>query len=377
MKMLSFLENMNSTYGGPAFSLPNLLHTLSSKYKIENSIISLKKKGGGVDNKLVNELNVSTILYDQFGPDKIKFTTESNVISELAKNYDVIHTNNLWNYFSYLPHKLSEVSKKPNIISVRGALYPWSLNQSQTLKKISWSLFQRRALEKAGFIHVTCAEEYQAVRDLGIKNRIVISQHGVDVPALLTSDNIPSEFYKKYGLSKEKRYFLFMSRLHTKKGLDFLLKVWGRLLEKHPEWTLLIAGPDYGGYVSKINKMPGKSVKYMGMLEGDDKENCFAISEFFVLPSFSENFGVVVGEAMARAVPVLTTTNTPWQIINERDAGVCFELSEENVNNELIKFLSADSAILRIMGQNARQLICDNYSWDQVSYPFYEAIKSL
>lgn len=375
MKMLSFLENINSTYGGPAFSLPALLHTLNMKENVKCDLISLKKENEEYDNKTAQTLGVEPIFLRQSGVDKLKFTFDGMKVEELTKGYDVFHTNNLWNYFSFLPYQVADKYNFPNIISVRGALYPWSLAQSKFLKKTSWAFFQKKALEKAAFIHVTCPEEELAVRALGIKNRIVISQHGVEVPNLL--DDIPDAFSQKYGLQSKKKYFLFMSRLHSKKGLDKLLNIWSDLSQKYPDWVLLVAGPDYGGYVPKIKSLKNNAIKYMGMLEGIDKEYCFAIASFFVLPSYSENFGVVIGEAMARALPVLTTTNTPWEIINQNDAGVCFELTEENLARELECFFNMDEGILREMGMNARRIIKDYYSWEKVSHPFYEALKSL
>ncbi|KAF0951434.1 glycosyltransferase [Escherichia albertii] len=373
MKMLSFLECMNSTYGGPAFSLPSLLHHLNKNYSIQSTVVSLIDKNETYENAVADHLGIKPILLNQVGPGKLKLTLEITKIKNIIREYDVIHTNNLWNFFSYLPYNLSKKNKKPNVISVRGSLYTWSLEQSKFLKKISWSLFQKKALESAGFIHVTCDDELKALRNLGIKNKIVVSQHGVDVPDLI--NKVPCHFYKKYNLTNNKKYFLFMSRLHSKKGLDILFDVWSRIAHHYPDWVLLVAGPDYGNYIPKMKNL--SAVKYIGMLSGLEKEYCFSIAEFFVLPSYSENFGVVIGEAMARSVPILTTTNTPWEDLNKHNAGVCFELSAENLKNELEHFLKLTDLTRKEMGINARELIIRNYSWEQVSYPFYDALKLL
>ncbi|WP_097737010.1 glycosyltransferase [Escherichia coli] len=318
-------------------------------------------------------MGINPIILYQVGPRKLKLTHEIAKVKKIMQDCDIIHTNNLWNYFSYLPYNLSKNSKKPNVISVRGSLYAWSLEQSRLLKKISWFLFQKKALDSAGFIHVTCNDELTALRELGIKNKIVVSQHGVDVPDLI--DKVPDSFYDKYKLSHNKKYFLFMSRLHTKKGLDMLFNVWSRISHHYPDWELLVAGPDYGNYIPKITKL--NAVKYMGMLSGEEKEYCFSIAQFFVLPSYTENFGVVIGEAMARTVPVLTSTNTPWKDVNTNNAGVCFDLSTENLKRELEFFFNLSDSTRKEMGRNARELIVRNYSWERVSYPFYDALKSL
>jgi len=376
MNMLSFIEDINSSYGGPAFSLPSLLRTLDTEFHMKSQILSLTKNGALANNDVIKHFSLpAPILLEQFGTDKLKYSLESRLAFKHAQEVDVIHTNNLWNFFSYLPYNVSQKLNKPNVISVRGSLYPWSLNQSSFIKKSAWYLFQKKALDNAAFIHVTCDDEYKFVKDLGIKSKVIISPHGVDVPT--KKHLVSNSFLSKFNLLKENKYFLFMSRLHEKKGLDILLSAWDSIHRLYPDWTLLIAGPDYGNYKDKINSMSECNIKYLGMLVGDEKESCFALSKFFVLPSFSENFGVVIGEAMARSLPVLTTINTPWNCINENNAGACFELNNDELVFNLKNILSLSENERIVMGGNARELIKGKYSWGKVSIPFYDALQSI
>ena len=379
MKLLSVIENISDEYGGPANSLPNLLNALKDSFSIESVVYSIARDENE-KNEFLQRYSIPWIKCDPKLFTKLQYSSElKSRLKQDIKKGDIIFSNNLWNYPSYLSDRLSREKSVAHIISIRGTLYPWSLSQGKFRKKLAWYLFQKRALQRANLIHVTCKEELKALRELGITTPAALVPHGINFNDYQT---LPNKSDAKDGLSLDhgQKYFLFMSRLHKKKGLDMLLDVWYECSEKHPNWTLLIAGPDYGNYKEKIEDLELNSgqkcrVKLLGMLKGENKRKALSASEFFVLPSYSENFGVVIGEALAAGLPTLTTRGTPWNSINEFSCGQQIELNKVNLTKALDDMLLLDENELVTMSSNAKKLIKEKYSWHTQAEKFSKALE--
>lgn len=378
MKIISVIENISDEYGGPANSLPNLLEALRKKMGIKSVIYSVSS-GGDEKNQFIERFSIPWYKCKLTGPNKIKFSAELRIKlnSELC-NGNIIFSNNLWNYPAFLSSSIAKTKSIRHVVSIRGSLYPWSLSQGKLRKKIAWFLFQKKSLQSASLVHVTCADEYNAVRELGITSPIAIVPHGINYDDY---QKLPPKqvCFEHLNLCKEKKYVLFMSRLHKKKGLDILLDVWVELVKYFPNWCLLVAGPDYSNYTQKINAIVSKNripdnIKVLGMLTGYDKQAVLGASNIFTLPSYTENFGVVIGEAMAAGLPTITTTGVPWSEINSWNCGQQIELSNENLFNSMKSIMGQDDNSLNIMSKNAKSLIKNNYSWSTQAEKFGQAL---
>lgn len=378
MKIISVIENIADEYGGPANSLPNMLEALRKNLGIKSVVYSIS---GGRDekNQFIERFSIPWYNCKPNGPSKIKYSAElrSRLNSELG-NGDIIFSNNLWNYPAFLSAFVAQTKALPHVVSIRGSLYPWSLSQGKWRKKIAWFLFQKRSLQKASLVHVTCADEYHAVRKLGITSPIAIVPHGINYDDY---QDLPQKeaCFEHLNLCKEKKYVLFMSRLHKKKGLDLLLDVWVDLVKVFPNWCLLVVGPDYSNYIEKINVIASENkitdnIKVLGMLTGHDKLAVLGVSDLFTLPSYTENFGVVIGEAMAAGVPTITTTGVPWSEVNSWNCGLQIELSRENLFNAMESLMGEDEKYLIAMSKNAKSLIKKNYSWSAQAEKFGQAL---
>ena len=368
MKIYHLLENLDDTYGGPAKSVPYLLKSLQ-KLEIEGQILSIKYHDKEY-NEVVKKANLDWLSFPYNFIKKIRYSKAlKNYLMDVVKKEKniILHTHNLWNNIPYLSFSLAKKYKIPYISSIRGALYPWSLNQGSFQKKIAWILFQKKILNKSSCIHVTNVSELEAVRNLGISSPIALVPNGINLDEFKTM-NSKNVSKVNLGLEENKNYILFLSRIHPKKGLEYLVRSWIKISKKYLNWDLLIVGPvyeekyykDLQNELSKNNL--SKRVHFTGMLREKKRIDCYSASSLFVLPSHTENFGIAIAEAMAAKLPVITSRGTPWQEIEEYDAGWWVDLDWENIDKALAEALFCDGNILKKKGLNGFNLI-QKYDW--------------
>jgi glycosyltransferase involved in cell wall biosynthesis len=164
-----------------------------------------------------------------------------------------------------------------------------------------------------------------------------------------------------------------MSRLSPEKGLDLLIPAWADVVKcpAYKDAVLVIAGPDDRGYRKVVERLIDKfnissQTRMMGMIRGQKKLALLRRANVFVLPSYSENFGIVVAEALSCGTPVITTTGTPWQQLQEIDAGRWVPPQQGEIGQALREMLNMPDSQRKAMGQRGMALIKQNYTWDRV-----------
>lgn len=269
----------------------------------------------------------------------------------------ILHGHGVWRATNLFPLLLNENSPSKIVFSTHGAIAPWSMSRKSSLKVPFWRMLQRPALNRSHCIHVTSACEYEDVRRAGIRGAVAVIPIGIDIP------DIP------FGHQRQKR-IVFIGRIDPVKGLDMLIPAWRVVADKFPEWELVIAGPLDGEYADSIMKRAGDlntpRIKFTGELLGDKKSELLTSASLFVLPSYSENFGIVVAEALAHGVPVITTTSTPWHEISERGMGWIIKPEQSALENALHEALQQPLPVLQEMGLRGREWMRDSYSWRRV-----------
>jgi len=237
-------------------------------------------------------------------------------------------------------------------------LTSWSLAHRSAKKRLAWATYQRRVMKQASCFHVTAQAEADSIRDLGFSQPVAIISNAVDIPSSVssTSPNGPSRA-------------LFLSRIHPKKGLPLLLDAWNRVCPE--DWILELVGPDENGHRSELEKQAdalglSDSVFFSGPVGDDEKWKKYASADLFVLPSHSENFGIVVAEALAAGVPAITTTGTPWQELETHDCGWWVDPSVDALSDALRQATALPSEELRTKGSRGRDLVRAHYSWSRV-----------
>ncbi len=176
-----------------------------------------------------------------------------------------------------------------------------------------WRLMQKPALGATSCFHATAESEYKDIRRAGFRQPVAIIPNGIDLPPITL---------KHRGNA---RTLLFLGRVHPSKGLDLLLPAWRAVQDRFTDWRLIIAGPDNGGYLKRVQTLSDqlqlKRIEFLGELKGEQKWEAYREAELFVLPTYSENFGMTVAEALAAGVPAIVSKGAPWPGLEMRRVG--------------------------------------------------------
>jgi glycosyltransferase involved in cell wall biosynthesis len=328
-------------------------------------------------------------------------------IKKDIKNFDLIHITGVWNFPILTAAFWARFYKKPYIISPRGSLMKEPLEKKSSLKKkIHLFLFGKKDLEDASAIHFTTDMEKEEYLKAGLPlKKAIVIPNGLDTEEFQSNDvrHRYIGFREKYGLGKDKKIVLFLSRLNWKKGLDTLIPAFAEVIKKEPRAILVLAGSDDENYrkeiekiISEINirtsdvlklkpsifgtsdvqKIENPNIVFTGMLLGKDKAAAFQESDVFVLPSYSENFGMAVVEAMAAQLPVVITKGVG--ISNEVEkagAGIVIEKSVNQLTLAILKILNNPN-LAEKMGENGRKLVETEFSSEKAAERFIKEYKS-
>jgi len=286
-------------------------------------------------------------------------------LGAVVERASVVHVHSDWTFPVWWGCHAAHETGKPVVMSPHGCLDPVRLAHSAWKKRLA-GLLDIRCLRSADAIHATSdAERDWIARYVGGTPRIGVIPLGVDLPQAIRPAGRAT--------SGRDRRVLFLGRLHPLKGLDLLLPAWKaatRAVSLGSQWQLVIAGPDEAGTRASLERMSRDlglgNVTFLGPVDGEEKAALLAEADLAVLPSRSENFGIVVAEALAAGVPVVTTTATPWGEI-AGDCGWCVEPTATAIANALTAAMRLTDAERSRMGGRGRAVVESRYQWPAVA----------
>ena len=271
---------------------------------------------------------------------------------------DVYHIQGLWLYPAYLTAHMACKKQKPYVITLRGMLYPEALKQSAVIKKLALSFFQRRQLQEAACVQVTCEEELQYYREMGFTNPVAIIPNPVELEPV-ADDVSKVDDIKRFG---------YLGRIHPRKHIERLIDCWQRLDEPG---ELVIMGDGDNSYADSLKEKVGKAqlkrIRFTGLVTGDEKKRLLASLSCLVVPSDFENFGRIIPEALMQSIPVIASTGTPWQELETCRCGWWVKNDTETLTDAMRKVLACDKHLLDEMGERGRQLVLKKYTVEKVS----------
>ena len=355
MKVTHIVPSINTESSGPSYSVVALCQALESN-GVDTSLVVLDLLNANEKPGFVKSFPAAGF------PARLGRSPEMrNWLTESAKGgrIDVMHNHSLWmmpNVYSCNAVKGTDV---PLIVSPRGTMSDWAINSGSKVKKLFWPLIQRPALAAVTCFHATAESEYEDIRRLGFKQPVAIIPNGIDLPDLCKSNRDAN------------RTLLFLGRIHPIKGLDMLLPAWEAVQNRFPEWQLRIVGPDNVGYLDKMKafaKQLGLNrVEFTGPLSGNEKARAYADADLFVLPTYSENFGMTVAEALAAGTPAIVTKGAPWNGLVENGAGWWIDVGKDSLVACLENALSQPRTELDALGKNGRLWMEKDFSWTIVA----------
>jgi glycosyltransferase involved in cell wall biosynthesis len=299
-----------------------------------------------------------------------------------VRSVDIVQGHGLWCGASLTAAAVARRLDRPLVVSPHGMLEPWARRHHRQRKQLAWVMAERAALGRADLLQAMSEREVDSFRAARLFQPVVVYPVGIEIPTNLTARDEEDAQPAGGGGNAEPntRTCLFLSRLHPVKGLAMLLEAWGQL--RPAGWRLVIAGPDHRGHAAVMQGLARRlgiteGVAFVAPAYGSAKWRLLADADLFVLPSHSENFGVVIAEALAMGVPVITTTGTPWSVLHDRGAGWWVSPDPASLATALWEATRLPPAALLELGARGRTLARERFAWPVITATVCDAYRWL
>lgn len=348
MKVIHFIAGIDKTEGGTT----EYIRLLSSELKNHIELIVAT----GISEHPIVIYGVTIKFFKTSVLRWFPMIKEFSVFLEKEKP-NLVHINGIWSPQNWGFQKAAQKLGIKVIVSPHGMLEPWIMAHNPLKKKIALLLYQKKAIQRSVYLHATAQMEAKNIQAFGFTKPICIIPNGIDLKDV-------KEIKKEYGTRK----MVFLSRIHPKKGIELLLEAWRN--SNTNGWILEIAGNGDENYIVDLNQSAQdlQNVHFVGAKYGEAKWNFLRSADVMVLPTHSENFGIVVAEALAVGVPVITTQDTPWEDLEIHQCGWWINLSVSNLEKTISKVTQTSPEVLRIMGNHGRTLVSEKYEIKAVTH---------
>jgi glycosyltransferase involved in cell wall biosynthesis len=393
MKILHIIPGLSPALGGPpqvALNLVKSLRDLGVDAEIATTNfdhpypldVPLNQR---VEYKFGSDASDSVpVWFLPFNPPALKEFIFSKALTgwcwKHIPDYDVLDNHYLFSYAPTCAAAIARWHRTPYTVRVMGQLTPWALAQSRLKKRFYATLIERRNLSAAAAIHCTTHQEAAEVRHFGIKTPTLTLPLGVHAPA--SNPEARSQLRTQYQIPAETPVILFLSRLHYKKRPDLLLRTLHQLKQQNYHFHLLVAGTGEPEYIQQLEQLTTSlgltsCISFTGLVVGAEKDLLLQGSDLFVLPSYSENFGIAVAEALICGLPVIITPGVQIALdVGAAEAGLVVEGAEKSLGEAIAQLLTNPN-LRQELGERGRNFAKSQYSWRTIAQnliPAYEMI---
>jgi glycosyltransferase involved in cell wall biosynthesis len=359
MRLVHIIPAMSEEASGPSYSVVRLCESQIA----ENHELTLAALDWAPLSNTPTFLKVFPI---GTGPKRLgRSSAMANWLSNRCRagDVDVLHNHGMWQMNAVYPAWAARRGNVQLVFSPRGAFSEWAMRHGSIAKKLFWPLIQLPALQRATCFHATAEAEYNDIRRLGFRQPVAIIPNGIDLPKMPARSPV------------QQRTLLFLGRIHVVKGLDMLLQAWRAVQDSFTDWRLVIAGGDDGyhgvsGYLDELKGMAQSlglaRVHFPGPLYGAEKLQAYRDADLYVLPSYSENFGMTVAEALAMGTPAIVSRGAPWSGLDHQGAGWWIDIGVDPLVASLKYAMSRSPTALGAAGERGRSWMQRDFAWDGI-----------
>jgi glycosyltransferase involved in cell wall biosynthesis len=388
MRILQIVPSVSLVYGGPSQMVLGLSAALAAE-GVAVTLLTTNSNGDAGQPPLDVPLGKPIeqdgyrILYFPCSPfRRYKFSLDLLYwLAIQAKNYDLAHIHALFSPVSTAAATIARYCHLPYILRPLGTLDPADLRKKRRLKQIYGLLLEKPNLAGAAGVHFTSEQECKISERYGVQTRDLVIPLGVKSP-----ENLPQLGQARHQLkiASHLPLVLFMSRIDPKKGLDLLIPALATLCQEGLKFHFVLAGtnpqdPDYENQIKEQLKASeiANDTTMTGFVSGDLKLGLLQDADLFVLPSYYENFGIAIAEAMVAGTPVVISDQVHiWQTVQAHSAGWVTTCQIEALTQTL-RLALKDPDERKRRGLNAQKLALEKYSWSAIARQMIEAYRCL
>jgi glycosyltransferase involved in cell wall biosynthesis len=380
MKILHVIANLAPRYGGPYKACWEMARAVA-QLGHQVSIYTTNQDGPGIlpvptDHPVWRE--GVEVRYFPIQPPRFWSASWAlaRALRQEIQGVDLVHLHNLYLFHDLVSGRYCRIFGVPYLIQPHGSLDPFIHRRHRWRKRLMEWGFQNRTIRKASAILFTTAEERELAAPFTFGTPGVVVPLGMDLGEFSGLPE-PGEFRRRHPEIGAKNIILFFGRINFKKGLDILAKAFGNVARRRQDVHLVIAGPDNEGWGGRVRTWleaegVGACTTFTGMVLGPEKLAVLRDASMFVLPSYSENFGLAVIEAMAAGLPIIISDKVNiWREVESAGAGKVVPCEAGELTEAILDLLDKPE-MARQMGQKGHALVRDEFQWPDIAVRLQE-----
>jgi glycosyltransferase involved in cell wall biosynthesis len=369
VRLAHIVPSLEDRHGGPSKSVRALANGLAA----QGESVELLTTAETDQREIRRPEDLATI--HSFPRERPRWLTPSAPLQRhlFQTDFELVHNHALWLRPLHYARKAAERRRVPLVISPRGMLSGWAYAHRRWRKKLAGWLVHPGALRAAAGWHATSPGERDDIRALGFTQPVCVSPNGVPLPADHELAAARAAWHRLCPAAVSRPVAIFYSRFHRKKRLRELIDLW--LAHPRGDWLLLVAGVAEEHTAAELSATYAGFADRVRVFDGAGRPPPYAIASLFLLPSHSENFGLVIAEALAAGVPALVTDTTPWSGLAAHDCGWC--VAWDQYAATLAGALAIPPEELAQMGRRGRAWVAQEFSWARAAALLVEFYRQL